>query len=140
MVPWCRKHDTGVIVYSPMHAGLLTGAFSAERVASLPDDDWRKSDDDFTKNLDANLTVAAAMAKVAERHGVTTAAAAAAWTIAWPGVSGAIVGARSAEQVDGWLDAATLEYDAADMQIVADAIAAFGAGEGPVGPRDLSPG
>lgn len=131
LLPWCRKHDTGVIVYSPMHAGLLTGAFSAERVASLPDDDWRKSDDDFTDKLEANLAVAAAMAKVAERHGVTTAAAAAAWTIAWPGVSGAIVGARSAEQVDGWLDAATLEYDEADLQIVADAIAASGAGEGP---------
>ena len=134
LLPWCRKHDTGVIVYSPMHAGLLTGAFSAERVASLPDDDWRKSDDDFTKHLDANLTVAEAMSTVAERHGVTTAAAAAAWTIAWPGVSGAIVGARSAEQVDGWLDAATLQYDADDLQIVADAIAASGAGEGPASP------
>ncbi len=122
LLPWCRKHDTGVIVYSPMHAGLLTGAFSAERVASLPEDDWRKSDDDFTEHLAANLAVAEAMARVAERHGVTTAAAAAAWTIAWPGVSGAIVGARSAAQVDGWLDAATLEYDDEDLQIVADAI------------------
>lgn len=134
LLPWCRKHDTGVIVYSPMHAGLLTGAFSAERVESLPDDDWRKSDDDFTQNLKANLSVAEAMAKVAERHGVTTAAAAAAWTISWPGVSGAIVGARSADQVDGWLDAATLVYDDEDLQIVADAIAASGAGEGPGAP------
>lgn len=134
LLPWCQRNNTGVIVYSPMHCGLLTGAFSSERVASLPDDDWRKSDADFNENLEANLTVAAAMATVAERHGVTTAAAAAAWTIAWPGVSGAIVGARSAEQVDGWLDAATLEYDADDLQIVAEAIAAARAGEGPTSP------
>jgi aryl-alcohol dehydrogenase-like predicted oxidoreductase len=134
LLPWCLEHDTGVIVYSPMHAGLLTGAFSTERVASLPDDDWRKTDTDFTDDLAANLTVAEAMAVVAERHGVSTAAAAAAWTIAWPGVSGAIVGARSAAQVDGWIDAATLQYEADDLQIVAGAIAASGAGEGPSRP------
>jgi aryl-alcohol dehydrogenase-like predicted oxidoreductase len=130
LLPWCREHDTGVIVYSPMHAGLLTGAFSAERVAALPADDWRKTDEDFTANLQANLAVAEAMAQVAERHGVSTAAAAAAWTIAWPGVSGAIVGARSAGQVDGWVDAATLRYDEDDLTIVAEAITASGAGEG----------
>ena len=72
-LPWCVEHDTGVIVYSPMQAGLLTGAFSAERVASLPDDDWRKSDDEFTVNLSANLTVADAMATISKRHGVSTA-------------------------------------------------------------------
>ena len=104
-----------MIVYSPMHAGLLTGAFSAERVASLPDDDWRKSDDDFTKNLDANLPVAERWPRWPSGTASSTAAAAAAWTIAWPGVSGAIVGARSAEQVDGWLDAATLTYDDEDL-------------------------
>ncbi|MEO8107956.1 MAG: aldo/keto reductase, partial [Actinomycetes bacterium] len=134
LLPWCLKQNTGVIVYSPMHAGLLTGAFSPERVAALPDDDWRKTDTDFTDDLTANLAVADAMARVAERHGVSTAAAAAAWTISWPGVSGAIVGARSADQVDGWLDAATLQYDSDDLQIVADAIAASGAGEGPTRP------
>lgn len=134
LLPWCRDHSTGVIVYSPMHAGLLTGAFSVERVSSLPDDDWRKTDTDFTDDLSANLVVADAMATVAERHGVSTAAAAAAWTIAWPGVSGAIVGARSAAQVDGWLDAATLQYGADDLQVVADAIASSGAGEGPARP------
>ena len=123
-----------MIVYSPMQAGLLTGAFSAERVASLPDDDWRKSDDDFTKHLTANLQVADAIGEVAERHGVSRPAAAAAWTLAWPGVTGAIVGARSAEQVDGWLDAATFAYDVDDLQAVADVIEASSAGEGPVTP------
>jgi aryl-alcohol dehydrogenase-like predicted oxidoreductase len=128
------QHETGVIVYSPMQAGLLTGAFSAERVASLPDDDWRKSDDDFTTHLAANLRVADAIGEVAERQGVSRPAAAAAWTLAWPGVTGAIVGARSAEQVDGWLDAASFAYDADDLATVAAAIAASGAGEGPATP------
>lgn len=134
LLPWCVEHETGVIVYSPMQAGLLTGAFSAERVASLPDDDWRKTDDDFTVGLDANLQVADAIGTVAERRGVSRAAAAAAWTLAWPGVTGAIVGARSAHQVDGWLEAATFTYDVDDLQVVADAIASSGAGAGPLAP------
>jgi aryl-alcohol dehydrogenase-like predicted oxidoreductase len=134
LLPWCVEHSTGVIVYSPMQAGLLTGAFSAERVASLPDDDWRKTDDDFTVNLTANLRVAEAIGRVADKHEVPRPAAAAAWTLAWSGVTGAIVGARSADQVDGWVDAATFEYDDEDLQLVAAAIEASGAGEGPVAP------
>jgi aryl-alcohol dehydrogenase-like predicted oxidoreductase len=134
VLPWCLEHETGVIVYSPMQAGLLTGAFSAERVESLPADDWRKTDDDFTVNLGANLTVADAIGRVAETHAVPRPAAAAAWTLAWPGVTGAIVGARSAGQVDGWLDAATLQYDEEDLALVASAIESSHAGEGPTRP------
>lgn len=134
VLPWCQAHNTGVIVYSPMHSGLLTGAFSAERVAALPDDDWRKTESDFTTELTANLHVAEAMRQVAQRNGVSTPAAAAAWTLAWPGVTGAIVGARSVKQVDEWLDAATFEFTVADLQVVADAIEASDAGDGPVLP------
>jgi aryl-alcohol dehydrogenase-like predicted oxidoreductase len=134
LLPWCREHGTGVIVYSPMQAGLLTGAFSVERVAALPEDDWRKSDDDFTTNLQANLAVADAIGAVAGRRGVTQAAAAAAWTLAWLGVTGAIVGARRPEQVDGWVDAATFIYDEDDLQAVATAIEASGAGAGATRP------
>jgi len=134
VLPWCDAHQTGVIVYSPMHAGLLTGAFSAERVAALPDDDWRKSDDDFTTHLAANLTVADALAEVAARHDVSTAATAAAWTLAWPGVTAAIVGARRPDQVDGWLAAATLDLTDDDLALVARAIEASGAGSGPTRP------
>ena len=123
-----------MIVYSPMQAGLLTGAFSAERVASLPDDDWRKTDDDFTVHLGANLTVADAIGQVADKHGVPRPAAAAAWTLAFPGVTGAIVGARSPAQVDGWLDAARLHYDDEDLALVAAAIESSGAGDGPTRP------
>ena len=131
---WCHRHDTGVIVYSPMQAGLLTGAFSKERVAALPKNDWRSRNAEFTENLDKNLAVAAAMAKVAARYNVSTAAVAVAWTLAWPGVTAAIVGARSPKQVDGWLAAASLTLTTADMAEIGAVIASSGAGTGPAKP------
>ncbi|MEW5930617.1 MAG: aldo/keto reductase [Gemmatimonadota bacterium] len=132
---WCADHDTGVIVYSPMQSGLLTGAFTRERAAKLPEDDWRSRSPDFTgEGLERNLRLAAALEPVAERHGVSPAAVSAAWTLAWRGVTGAIVGARSPEQVDGWLPAASLELSGADLDEVAEAIRASGAGSGPERP------
>ncbi len=129
---WCADHDTGVIVYSPMQSGLLTGAFTRERAASLPEDDWRSRSADYTgEGLERNLRLAAALEPVAERHGVSPAAVSVAWTLAWRGVTGAIVGARNPEQVDGWLPAATLELTDADMAEVAEAIRSSGAGSGP---------
>jgi aryl-alcohol dehydrogenase-like predicted oxidoreductase len=101
-LPWCAAHDTGVIVYSPMQAGLLTGTFSLERAASLPADDWRSRSADFTgEGLWRNLALAEALRPVADRHGASVAAVAVAWALAWPGVTGAIVGARRPSQVDG---------------------------------------
>ena len=131
---WCIEHDTGVIVYSPMESGLLTGKYTAERVAEMADDDWRKRDSQFTENLSANNQVAAALAEVADRHGVSQAAAAAAWTLAWPGVTAAIVGARSPEQVDEWVSAGFVSLAAEDIAAVAVAIDGAGAGSGPVQP------
>ncbi|MGA8113294.1 MAG: aldo/keto reductase [Actinocatenispora sp.] len=132
---WCDAHDTGVIVYSPMQAGLLTGSFSAERAATLPDDDWRHAHPDFTGDaLRRNLTLADGLGAIAARHGVSTGAVAVAWTLAWPGVTGAIVGARSAGQVDGWLPAGTLRLTPAELTEVADLITTSGAGSGPVSP------
>lgn len=133
-IRWCDEHGTGVIVYSPMQSGLLTGAFSADRVAGLPDNDWRKRHRDFTTGLEANLGLSDALVPIAERHGTTRAAVAVAWTLAWRGVSGAIVGARRPGQVDGWLPAASLELTAADLDAVAAAITSTGAGEGPARP------
>ncbi|NYD68382.1 aldo/keto reductase [Agromyces atrinae] len=121
ILPWCAANDTGVIVYSPMGSGLLTGAFSAERVANLPDDDWRRNSADFTTNLDANLRIGDALARVAARHRVSQAAAAAAWTLGFDGVTAAIVGARSPEQIDGWIAAADLELTPEDYAEVAAA-------------------
>ena len=132
---WCHAHGTGVIVYSPMQAGLLTGAFSKERVAALGSNDWRSRNAEFTgEKLERNLEVAAAIAAVAKRHSVSAASVAVAWTLAWPGVTAAIVGARSPAQVDGWLDAATLELTAADMAEIGDVITRSGAGYGPAKP------
>ena len=92
------------------HANYVT----PERVAALPSDDWRRSAPAFTTELQANLRVADALAHVAERHGVPTAAAAAAWTLGFPGVTGAIVGARTPAQIDGWLPAASVTLTAED--------------------------
>lgn len=131
-IAWCLAHGTGVIVYSPMQAGLLTGAFSAERAKSLTADDWRSQDPEFTgEALVRNLAVAEALEPIAARHDTTVSAVAVAWTLAWRGVSGAIVGARSAAQVDGWIDAASLELTDEDLREVAAAIARTGAGQGP---------
>jgi aryl-alcohol dehydrogenase-like predicted oxidoreductase len=129
LLPWCHAHGTGVIVYSPMQSGLLSGRFSAERAAALPADDWRSRDRQFKgEALQRNLQLVEAFRPVAERHGVSVAAAAIAWTLAWPGVNGAIVGARSPTQVDGWIAAATLELTPEDITEIARAIAKTGAG------------
>ncbi|HZD66698.1 MAG TPA: aldo/keto reductase [Acidimicrobiales bacterium] len=131
VIPWCATHGTAVIVYSPMQSGLLTGSFSRQRAAALGSDDWRARSADFRgEGLDRNLALADALEPVARRHGVSVAAVAVAWTRAWPGVTGAIVGARRPSQVDGWLPAARLELTAADLDEVARAIRESGAGEG----------
>ncbi|NMK49726.1 aldo/keto reductase [Achromobacter sp. Bel] len=139
LIPWCAAHDVGVIVYSPMQSGLLTGAFSAERARALPADDWRARHAEFMPpNLVRNLALADAFKPIAERHGTTVAAVAAAWTLAWPGVTGAIVGARNAAQVNGLLGAAELELDSDDLDAVAEAIELTGAGAGPLRPPEDS--
>ncbi len=132
---WCEAHDTGVIVYSPMQAGLLSGAFTAARAASLPTNDWRSRNGEFAgEKLARNLQIAAAIQAVAKRYGVSAASVAVAWTLAWPGVTAAIVGARSPAQVDGWMDAATLELTATDMDEIGAVIDRSGAGYGPAKP------
>ena len=134
-IAWCADHSTGVIVYSPMQAGLLTGAFSAERVAALPEEDWRARDAEFQgERLQRNLQVTEALRPIAERHRTTTAAVSVAWVLAWRGVTGAIVGARKPGQVDGWLAAATLELSDGELDEVANAIEASRPDAGPAHP------
>jgi aryl-alcohol dehydrogenase-like predicted oxidoreductase len=133
---WAREHEAGVIVYSPMASGLLTGTFTAERAARLEPGDWRAGHPDFTGSaLSANLALAGALRPVSERHAVTPTAVAIAWTLASPAVTGAIVGARSPGQVDGWLPAATLELKEDDIADIAAAVRATGAGTGPAAPQ-----
>ena len=135
---WAREHEAGAIVYSPMASGLLTGAFTAERAARLEPGDWRADDPDFAgPALSRNLALAAALRPVAERHSVTPAAVAIAWTLSFPGVTGAIVGARRPGQVDGWVPAATLELKDDDLADIAAAIRATGAGTGPASPSSF---
>lgn len=134
-IPWCRDHGTGVIVYSPMQSGLLTGTFSLGRTRCLPADDWRAHDSEFLgSRLGRNLILADALRPIAARRRVSVAAVAVAWALAWPGVTGAIVGARHPSQVDGWLPAATLSLSKADLDEIAAAIARSGAGQGPAHP------
>jgi len=136
-LPWCAAHRTGVIVYSPMQAGLLSGSFTRERAARLPADDWRSRAPWFQgEALEKNLALADALRPIAQRHGTTVGAVAIAWTLAWPGVTGAIVGARRPAQIDGWLAAGTLDLTAADLDEVAAALQRTGAGDGPTRPPE----
>jgi aryl-alcohol dehydrogenase-like predicted oxidoreductase len=134
-IPWCVEHGTGVVGYSPMQSGILTDSFDAARVARLAADDWRRRAAEFqAPNLDRNLALRDALRPVARRHGLSVSAVAIAWTLAWTGVTGAIVGARSAEQVDGWIGAASLDLSGADLDEIAAALTRTGAGSGPLRP------
>jgi aryl-alcohol dehydrogenase-like predicted oxidoreductase len=136
LLPWADEHGTGVICYSPMKNGILTDSFTAERVARMAEDDWRRSAPNFREPaLGRNLSLRDALRPIAARHGTTVASVAVAWTLAWPGVTAAIVGARAPEQVDGWIGAAALELTAADLDEIAAAVRETGAGSGPVDPR-----
>jgi aryl-alcohol dehydrogenase-like predicted oxidoreductase len=131
-IAWAAGHGTGVIVYSPLESGLLTGSFTTERAASLPADDWRATHPSFTTGLAANLEVVEALRPIAARLGVPVAAVAVAWTLHWPGVTGAIVGARRPGQVDGWAPAEHLQLSAEDLEQIAGVLDT--AGEGPSRP------
>jgi aryl-alcohol dehydrogenase-like predicted oxidoreductase len=109
ILPYCRRENIGVIVYSPMASGLLTGAMTRERIAKLPNDDWRKGHPDFTEpNLTRNLALVDRLAQIARRHGRTTGEVTVAWTLHNPAVTGAIVGARNARQAEGVMRAGEL--------------------------------
>jgi aryl-alcohol dehydrogenase-like predicted oxidoreductase len=134
-IPWCRANRTGVIVYSPMQSGILTETFSAERVQQMADDDWRKRSANFqTPKLEKNIALRNALRPIAQRHDTTVSSVAIAWTLAWPGVTGAIVGARSPQQIDGWIDAAKLDLSADDLDEITRAVEKTGAGTGPTRP------
>jgi aryl-alcohol dehydrogenase-like predicted oxidoreductase len=131
-VAWCEAHATGVICYSPMQSGLLTDGFSEARVLRMAHDDWRRSAPEFNPpNLGRNLALRDSLRPIARRHGTSVSAVASAWTLSWPGVTAAIVGARSPEQVDGWIDAANLELTDNDLAEIASAIKQTRAGSGP---------
>ena len=124
-----------MIVYSPMQNGILTDSFSLERIRTMADDDWRQKAPNFqTPRLERNISLRDALKPIAKRHNTTVGSVAIAWTLAWPGVTGAIVGARSASQVDGWIGAATLTLGAGDLDEIAAIIERTGVGSGPTRP------
>jgi len=109
LLPYCRSNEIGVIVYSPMASGLLTGAMTRERAASLPDSDWRSRDVEFKDpRLSRNLALVECLREVGERVQRPPGQVAIAWVLRNPAVTGAIVGARNATQVEGNVDAAPL--------------------------------
>jgi aryl-alcohol dehydrogenase-like predicted oxidoreductase len=109
ILPFCRSNELGAIVYSPMASGLLTGAMTRERAATLPHSDWRSRDLEFHEpKLSKNLALVERLRKVGERHGCPPGQIAIAWALHNPAVTGAIVGARSARQVDGIMGAAEI--------------------------------
>jgi aryl-alcohol dehydrogenase-like predicted oxidoreductase len=119
ILPFAEREAIGVIVYSPMSSGLLTGAMTRERIARLPEDDWRKHDRRFQEpRLSERLAVAERLEAVAARHGVAAGAIAVAWTLHNRAVDGAIVGFRRADQVDAIVAAADLELGEDDFAMI----------------------
>jgi len=116
ILPYCQRQGIGVIVYSPMASGLLTGAMSRERIFQLPENDWRKHDSEFTEpRLSANLELVERLRAIGDRHGCSPGAVAVAWTLLNPAVTGAIVGARRPEQVTDVIAASSIQLTIADI-------------------------
>jgi aryl-alcohol dehydrogenase-like predicted oxidoreductase len=110
VLPWCGQNGAGVIAYSPMASGLLTGAMTRERAKALPENDWRSRNPEFQEpKLTQNLELVERLKAVGKAHGRSPGEVAIAWTLRDPVVTGAIVGARNAKQVEGIVGAAGLE-------------------------------
>jgi aryl-alcohol dehydrogenase-like predicted oxidoreductase len=121
ILPYCLRAGIGVIVYSPMASGLLTGAMTRERASRLPNDDWRKGHPDFTEpNLSRNLALVERLREIAKRHNRSIGEVAIAWTLHHPAVTGAIVGARNARQAEGVMRAGDLRLNDKEVSELED--------------------
>lgn len=121
ILPFCQEQNIGVIVYSPMMSGLLTGTMTRERIKKLPDDDWRKHDPEFQEpSLSRNLALDEKLGEIAYLHGRTIGEVAIAWTLANPAVTAAIVGARRPEQVDSNIGAAEFRLTGLELHEIED--------------------
>ena len=123
ILPYCGENDIGVIVYSPMRSGLLTGKMTAERVQNMPSDDWRRNADDFQEpRLSRNLDLVERLTEIGERRGKSPAEVAIAWTLRHPAVTAAIVGGRRPDQVDGIIGAAEFRLSEDEIEEIETAI------------------
>ena len=123
ILPYCESNDIGVIVYSPMQSGLLSGKMTRGRIAGLPEDDWRSRSAEFQEpNLTRNLEIAELFGRIGKQHDLTAGEVAIAWTLRLPVVTGAIVGARSPEQIDGVIGAADFRLSDAEINAIESAL------------------
>jgi aryl-alcohol dehydrogenase-like predicted oxidoreductase len=128
ILPYAQQHNIGVIVYSPMASGLLSGAMTRERIAKLPADDWRSLHPNFREPLlSRNLRLTCLLREIGARHGRTAGEVAIAWTLRHPAVTAAIVGVRNAQQVAGIAGAAELRLSRAEADEIEGALQQEGA-------------
>ena len=117
ILPYCAEQDIGVIVYSPMRSGLLTGKMTRERVENLPSDDWRRNSSDFREpRLSRNLELVDLLEEIGREHGRSPAEISIAWTLRHPAVTAAIVGGRRPDQVDGIIGATELSLSEDELE------------------------
>ena len=117
ILPYCGEQNIGVIVYSPMKSGLLTGKMTPERVQNLPSDDWRRNAPEFNEpRLSRNLELVGLLEEIGAEHGRSPAEVAIAWTLRHPAVTAAIVGGRRPDQVDGVIGAADLRLSEEELK------------------------
>ena len=123
-MPWCAENNTGILVYSPMKSGLLSGAMTRERIAAMPQDDFRQRTAGFKEPLlTRNLNLVELLRAIGSRNGRTPGEVAIAWTLRRPEVTAAIVGIRSAAQVDGIIGSADYRLTSAEIQEITDFLA-----------------
>lgn len=124
ILPYCEENNIGVIVYSPMQSGLLTGKMTRERVAAFPADDWRSRNAEFQEpKLSRNLRIAELFGRIGKQHDLTAGEVAIAWTLRLPAVTGAIVGARNPEQIDGIIGAVECRLSDGEITAMESALA-----------------
>jgi aryl-alcohol dehydrogenase-like predicted oxidoreductase len=123
ILPYCQENDIGVIVYSPMRSGLLTGKMTKKRAENLPSDDWRRNSEDFNEpKLSKNLKLVEVLEEIGSRHGRSPGEVAIAWTLRHPAVTAAIVGGRRPDQVDGIIGAAEFRLSEGEISEIEAAI------------------
>ena len=117
VLPHCRERQIGIINYSPMASGLLSGKMTRERLDNMAEDDWRRKSKMFKEpELTKNLKLAKLLGQIADRHACSVAEVAIAWTLRHEAISAAIVGLRKVEQIDGVINAADVDLSDDDIK------------------------